>query len=403
MKRKIHSVKSCILVLALVCLFNSLIIPGSAVSTTDGVSNQAEYYENLIDLQRNAVMANEVILQSLPRNNYGEFIYPDDWAGDWIDEDTLVIMLTDISPEHTAKYESMLGKFSQYVRFEVADYSYNYLVEQAEIYVENLPETSDIAVSGYYISVMDNEIVIGVTPESYKALTKVNTIQLDDLPIRFEEETPSMPCTDLKGGAKLYNADARESISIGCCGVAYGETSILTCGHITQSKNDEIRYGDRNGETIGYVTYHRYYDGSRGDIEIISVDLDKFDVTNQCKDGAEFVGTLNPATGAIVRCYGQKTDETTYGKIVSTNYTANDRLDNGETTISIHGLCRAEITSGQVQPGDSGGPVYVSTPTPNEFNFIGVIHGISSSGSKNYFSYTPWNLVEGSGFNIRTY
>lgn len=404
MNRKAHSLKSCMLVITLVCVFNLLMVSGGAVSISNGASNSTEYYENLIALQRNAVMANEMISRSLPRNDYGEIIYPDDWAGDWIDDDILVIMLTDISPEHTAKYESMLGEYIQYVRFEVADYSYNYLADQAEVYVDNLAETADVDVYSYYVSVMSNEIVIGVDPDDYNELTKTNIILQDDLPIRFEEDVPSEPGISLEGGSKLYNADAGEAFSIGCCGVAYGETSILTCGHINQSLDDEIRYENSSGDTIGYVTHHKYYDGSRGDFEIVSVDLDTFDVTNQCEDGSEFVGTLSDSTvGGVVRCYGQRTGETTYSEIVATNVTVIDNLGNGQLGNTIRGLTRAEITSGDVQSGDSGGPVYVPTPTRNECYFIGVIHGTSSSNGKDYFSYTPWNLIEGSGFNIRTY
>lgn len=69
-------------------------------SNEDGIINASENeqrieeYEKIMLLQENAVMTNECINQMFEIDENGTIIYPNEYAGAWIDEDMLVLALT---------------------------------------------------------------------------------------------------------------------------------------------------------------------------------------------------------------------------------------------------------------------------------------------------------------------
>jgi len=87
----------------------------------------AEYMEirRLMEIQAPAVAVYNVLMQAF--FNGIELVYTDTYAGAFIDYDTLVIQLTDISADVTAFYVALLG-YDAPIRFKQVEFSLNQLI-----------------------------------------------------------------------------------------------------------------------------------------------------------------------------------------------------------------------------------------------------------------------------------
>ena len=79
--------------------------------------------------QENAVAANECLNQAFGQTANGTIIFPEDYAGAYIDGGHLVLLLTNTSEEATEKYRNWAGKYSSCLTFKKVKYSYNELSE----------------------------------------------------------------------------------------------------------------------------------------------------------------------------------------------------------------------------------------------------------------------------------
>lgn len=88
-----------------------------------------------MQLQANAVAANECLNESFGHDAIGNITFPDDFAGARIEEDKLVLSLTDTTAENKAKYIRWAGDYADYLLFENVEYSYNQLMNSVDIRV----------------------------------------------------------------------------------------------------------------------------------------------------------------------------------------------------------------------------------------------------------------------------
>ena len=91
----------------------------------------------------------------------GNITFPDDFAGARIEEDKLVLSLTDTTAENKAKYIRWAGDYADYLLFENVEYSYNQLMNAA-IDVTNTLKESGYQITQYYVSEINNEVVLGM-------------------------------------------------------------------------------------------------------------------------------------------------------------------------------------------------------------------------------------------------
>jgi len=84
------------------------------------------------DNQENAIAANECLNQAFGQTANGTIIFPEDYAGAYIDGGHLVLLLTNTSEEATEKYRNWAGEYSSCLTFKKVKYSYNELSEKLE-------------------------------------------------------------------------------------------------------------------------------------------------------------------------------------------------------------------------------------------------------------------------------
>lgn len=365
-----------------------------------------EDYEKLILLQQNAVKANEILNQSMGFDEVGNIIFPDELAGVWIDGEILVISLTDTNEKVKEKYINWLGDYSKYIKFEKAQYSYNYLQSSANTIIDRLLAENQINITGYYVSEIENEIVIKASEELSSCVVSYDMDSYEfDVPVRFENATPIQTLsTTLDAGSQLCNAtltlpnDEEDTcMSIGACGAYRSQPAILTCGHRNQVIGDEIKYLSRTGNTIGNITYLRWNNNQYGDFSFVTInDTTQFSISNNIATGDEITGTLsNPALNTIVKFYGYATGVPGYGIIRERG------ADISPDGIVLKGMSRIEVQEGAVTYGDSGEPIYQETSSGKKF--CGILSaGYFFDGYTVDVYFTPYTYINSAGFIVQT-
>ena len=113
------------------------------------------------NIQENAVAANECLNQAFGQTANGSIIFPEDYAGAYINGGHLVLLLTNTSEEATEKYRNWAGKYSSCLTFKKVKYSYNELSEKLDPIVEKLKEDG-YEVTSSAVSETENAVSIGL-------------------------------------------------------------------------------------------------------------------------------------------------------------------------------------------------------------------------------------------------
>ena len=113
------------------------------------------------DNQENAVAANECLNQAFGQTANGTIIFPEDYAGAYIDGGHLVLLLTNTSEEATEKYRNWAGEYSSCLTFKKVKYSYHELSEKLDPIVKKLKEDG-YEVTSAAVSETENAISIGL-------------------------------------------------------------------------------------------------------------------------------------------------------------------------------------------------------------------------------------------------
>lgn len=362
---------------------------------TDSVTDDKAY--DLMLSQENALFASEALMKAFGSDENGTVVYPDDYAGSWIDNDVLIISLTDISNETKAKYDDWIGEYAEYVQYEKAEFSYNYLKSKEESIVENLEEENNIEIVGYTVSQRDNEVVVEVEADN-SVSRSLNTLEediVDGIPVSIVEVSDAELAYNLYGGNGISNLSTGASFTLSCCGTYNGSSTVLTCGHDSSQAVGQSIKDVSSGRTIGSIVYRRYSSGGYGDFEIVSVANSSFTTTNRVLTGDSLIGSIYyPSVGTTVKFFGSSTGRVCYGTVTETGVTRS--YANG---INIKGLTKVEITSGSVTQGDSGAPFVIAGSDGTRFG--GLLHGYSTSLTKVYVYFTPYGYINSAGFSVQ--
>ena len=103
--------------------------------------------------QENAVAANECLNQAFGQTANGSIIFPEDYAGAYINGGHLVLLLTNT--------RNWAGKYSSCLTFKKVKYSYNELSEKLDPIVEKLKEDG-YEVTSSAVSETENAVSIGL-------------------------------------------------------------------------------------------------------------------------------------------------------------------------------------------------------------------------------------------------
>lgn len=133
-------------------------------------------------VQERANAAHNLIINSMGVDEIGNVNFPNNYAGSWIEEEKLVIALTDTSDASAVEYENWAGEYADVLQFKKAKYSYNYLYAKMDEIVNDVSNNHGIEILNYGVSEMENEIFIVVDSKDY-----VNTLGIKyDIPVSFQ-------------------------------------------------------------------------------------------------------------------------------------------------------------------------------------------------------------------------
>ena len=121
-------------------------------------------------------------------DGYDDRIYPDNYAGAYIDGSILVIQLTDISDYGTALYRRLLGENAP-IRFKQVQYSWNQLTEIGEQFLDTISD-SDILVVFSGVSTKGNVFNIGVERSGFRRASRYLNALTGNPPITIERSRP---------------------------------------------------------------------------------------------------------------------------------------------------------------------------------------------------------------------
>ena len=173
----------------------------------EGKSQEEVYalFVDVMDRQGPAVEASERIHTLFEMDEIGTWIYPNEYAGAYIDEFELYVLLKDFSPDTINKYVNVLGELQSVVHFVQVDYSENELRAMMQQVVDEA-HRQGLHLFQYSTQVESNTIVIYVAQCDSEALrhtiaklgltAQVNVVECE------EADVPQQTAA-LKGGDHL--------------------------------------------------------------------------------------------------------------------------------------------------------------------------------------------------------
>lgn len=329
-----------------------------------------ETYE-AIQRQNPARNAHREFMSHLEKDIDGDVIYPDTFAGCYINNETycLCIALIDCSEKNTSEYDKYFSDPSV-VQYIPAEYSYNYLSDIQEEIKSNLENVRTIC-----IDQEQNVVKVGVdNPSLLKDRTGREVQFSNEYPVQIHFSEGTKTCAD-----ELWGGDGVAGLTIGACGTYNGDDAILLSGH-DLSVGGQIVYNNKKIATIKKVQYknNRDYDYS---VAVIDSGADvrmSNKVYNQTNYTTITSGLQDdPVRGEIICRYGKNSGFATY-YVDDVDVTVCSNVGTAKATY-IGGLVACSLRSGkESQNGDSGGPFYLG------HEFYGVLHGRSST--QTYYS-----------------
>lgn len=319
--------------------------------------------------------------------------YPDEYGGEYIDDDKLVIQLTENTPENQAKYRELCGN-SDKVVFEKVTYSLNYL-NSLESQAELL--SKDFAVTSYGVKRRENKFMIAVEQQDLTAVQQRLMRQRSSAPIEIVEGEYAQTLANLAGGTGIQSSSS-DPISM-CITGKYGSQNtpaLVTCGHGGNMKDKAVKMG---GSNIGTFKKVNFQNNCYGDYAIATLNSGysqyKYVRGNGVLRAVSGLRRSIPSGAAVAR-YGNETHYD-HGYVGITNMTITYEDDPYLGDVTVKGLTTMSFTNGIAESGDSGGCVY--TNDSGATNVVGIISGRNNI-TKNYILFTPIGYAMDSGFTF---
>lgn len=332
--------------------------------------------EDMFEIQREACLANEVLYKSFEWD--GTYIYPDDFAGTYIDYDTLYILVTEGGS--VEKYTVLLADYSN-VEYQFVPYSYNTLYSETQRVVEE--ELADADVVCYGVDVIENRGYINVLKDA-SAKKHLRSYKENDMIYIEQVDDDGSDEASLIGGSPILTS-GNWYLTLGGSGTYNGSVAFLTCGHDVVV-GDSLMAGRKTFATASLV---RVANNQSGDFSISTAASGYTASSSVLSSGGMAITyqgyLLNPTVGTYLYKYGAVGGEV-YCQVTETGVTWKDTCN----------LTVAKIISGSSELGDSGGP-YRSGGY-----FCGVHKGTRSEGSDIYVYFTPYTYIYDAGFRIKT-
>lgn len=366
--------KLAILIISVVII--CVVCSSKGYSTNQNQEIEMEFAQDMTE-QIDAIEAYNDIIGKLKSGELNEDIY----AGAYINDSKIIIMLTDLSDK--SKSDFLLATDKPYaVDFNQAQYSLKYLDKKLNETVDML---EDYPITGYGFYESKNKCFVEIEQGSYTHfVSEMPYLCADDnFPILFEPGEYITECVneDILGGTSIQTS--RGFMTIGFCG-RYGiRDAIITAGHGAPEGSDT---------QYGYVIKSQYNNNQFGDYSIIFTEPD-YRITNKLNVGSilgsdsVYVRTVysNIPEKSTVHAYGC-VGKGKLGEVTATNVSRT--IDS--SGITIRGLTECTLSGSSTQNGDSGGPVYIPLGS-YQVAACGIINGSNYSGTK--MCFTPFEHI----------
>jgi len=337
--------------------------------------------DEVIVNQEKALEAYEKIVSNFYITESGNIIYPNEYGGEYIDKEILVIQLVDATTEMKEKYLDMCD-YSENVRFENVEYSLNYL---NSIYTYGDTLKNEYKKIGYGVDRKNNICVIVVTEKDKNMLSKHLSNKKSKLPIKIE-------VSDFESvSANVYGGMALDIDTLTCAGTYNGQAAILLCGHSGRGVGDSVF--DSYNNNIGTVKVTNYGSTMIGDYAIATLNSGYSPTNYVKKSNTEFLpitGVTSTPVGTIVYRYGKNSGYSS-GIVQTVNF-----------TIYLTGIYFRELVQCEMDkfiiPGDSGGPVYTHF---SSYNIAGTITGgtlVNGLAEEKLLYFSPISHAMNKGF-----
>lgn len=217
---------------------------------------------NIIESQQPAITAHEEFQENLVWDNeLGDYLYPDTFAGAYLDKETfqLCVALTDCSEKIKAEYNKYFSD-PAVVSYVEAEYSYNDLLAIKEEVKASCDNITSIG-----INQRKNIVSVGLSSEA-SVQNMSQSAARSAMPIEvYYEGSGVLDSIELRGG------DSFGPVTLGVCGTFNGTPALLTCGHGPMGEGDGIIL---NSTALATVTKVQWANNQPFDYAIITIDND---------------------------------------------------------------------------------------------------------------------------------
>ena len=369
------------IIIIILCVLFALTIMASSYSeeTENETKNEILGYSiEYFEIQAKCLIEYERIVNSFETDDKGNTVYPDWYAGAFMDHEKgqIVIYTTDFTE---LKCLQQLSVNEELIRYEYRPHSRNELdrvVSKISGLIDELKQ-KDIIIYGVYTD--EVESAVHITIEKIEGNTHSllsSLLDCDFLIIEQGEEEQEE--VNIGGGYPLNNG------TLGFAASRNGVNGYVISGHVGHPNGTLLYY---SGTSIGGVQYNSYYNGSTADAAFV-LSNGNFGRTSAVYTGGRIISASTVAlpTGTTVVKSGKATGQTV-GSITSINQTS---TSNG---ISFYNQTRTNYSSDN---GDSGGPVMVYYGISNGQTLYKLV-GIHRSSTDSYAVFSPyaniWNEI----------
>ena len=358
--------------------------------------------------QEKALKAYSQLWNSFTKDEDGMVIYPEEYGGEYIENDCLYIELTDISEETIDDYSERCESLDC-VRFVKADYSLNELEQYDKLSYELLQQYSVVS---FGVDRKNNRYEICVETNDYNEVVhEVNKMGLGDI-IHVKSSGKALLCsTPIIGGYRIDKVNNTGSFTACIGGYYNGQEALLTAGHNNEGSPNFYR----SGSLIGSVTMQRCNTvanntsiSAYGDFAVIALNSN-YNGTNTIQSSSGTVvsitGTFSSApVGTTIFKYGYSTGHS-WGIVSMVNETVVSYGNLYQYT--VRGLTRSVMQNATqtnaINYGDSGGPVYINDGT---YKLQGSVQGFQlpqNGGVNSVMRSSPIYYTVQAGFTPKTY
>ena len=355
--------------------------------------------------QAEALEAYNYLLNTKLRDSSGNINYPDDYAGEYIEDGKLILLTND--SQKNKQYEEYLSDYNV-VRIKNVAHSYKELNEYAESFIR---ENNYYGMS-YQVSPRDNTIVFIVDGNNLSEVKKSYNEKLSDSKLGLEaiykdvellfEETQEAETAAVNLYGVMGISNGIQAYTLGFCGTYNGSAAIITAGH-KQSSTGYILYGS---SIIGSIAKVQFASGQKGDYSVATITNSGYTTTNQVASEVttySITGSMEAPVGTLLYRYGASSGGLEALEVYEKNVSVTLKekpTDTSGTTVT--GMVRCTYISGvQTVGGDSGGPIY-TTNSSGKWVAVGttvaVIGNINQPGYRVY--YNP--MANATGFTVKS-